>query len=93
MDQLPSVYLGIPFLMGTNKITFWFPIIDRISARISTWKARWLSLSSRILLVKVVLTVIPNYYLSILNAPSSISYFFDIPMLSRVPYLGHKEDE
>lgn len=58
--------------MGTNKITFWLPIIDRIRATISTWKARWLSLLGHIFLIKVVLTTIPKYYLSILNAPSSI---------------------
>ena len=33
---------------------------------------RWLSLSGKILLVRSVLSAIPNYFISVLHAPSSV---------------------
>ncbi len=36
------------------------------------WKARWLSLAGKILLVKMMLLAIPNYYLSVLKAPTLV---------------------
>lgn len=71
-DVLPSSYLGIPFFRGSNKAAYWNQIVERIKSRISVWKVRWLSLSGRILLIKSVLAAIPNYCLSILQAPRSI---------------------
>lgn len=58
--------------MGLNKPSYWKSVIDRINSRISAWKVRWLSLSRRILLIKIVLSVILNYYFSILQAPKGI---------------------
>jgi hypothetical protein len=70
-DHLPSTYLGVPFFMGLNKPSYWKSVIDCIKSRISAWKV-WLSLSGRILLIKIVLSAIPNYYFSILQAPKGI---------------------
>ena len=39
-----------------------------MKSRVLAWKARWLSLSGRI----IVLSAIPNYYFSFLQAPKSI---------------------
>lgn len=68
-DHLPSMYLGILFFMGDNKLNYYSPIIDRIKARVVSWKSRWLSLAGKILLINIVLATIPNYYLSVLKAP------------------------
>ncbi|XP_059073538.1 uncharacterized protein LOC131874266 [Cryptomeria japonica] len=54
--------------MGANKLAYWKAIIDRIKNAFSTWKARWLSLSGRLLQIKTGLSAIPNYYMSILKA-------------------------
>jgi hypothetical protein len=53
-DFLPSIYLGIPFFMGSNKSSYWTSVIQRIQSRIVAWKVRWLSLAGRILLIKSV---------------------------------------
>lgn len=71
-DDLPSTYLGIPFFTGKNKPSFWQGIINCIKARILVWKARWLSLSGRILLIKSILSAIPSYYFSVLQAPKLV---------------------
>lgn len=70
--KLPCKYLGIPFFMGSNKPSYWTRIIDRIKKRIYAWKARWLSFSSKIILIKSVLSAIPNYFISVLRAPSTV---------------------
>lgn len=71
-DHLPSTYLGVLFFMGSNKTSYWKNIIGRIKARTLSWKVRWLSLSGHILLIKSILATIPNYYFSMLLAPSSV---------------------
>lgn len=70
--SLPSTYLGIPFFVGANKPAYWKAIINRIKNVISSWKARWLSLSGRLLLIKYVLSVIPNYFMFVLKAPIGV---------------------
>ena len=59
-DFLPSVYLGIPFFIGSNRSLYWSSVIQRIQSRIASWKVRWLSLVGKILLIKSVLATIPN---------------------------------
>ena len=71
-EKLPSTYLGVPFFMGKNKASYWKNIVDRIKARTMAWKVRWLSLSGKILLIKSILSAIPNYYFSILSTPKFI---------------------
>ena len=71
-DFLPSVYLGIPFFMGSNKASYWSSVIQRIQCRIASWKVRWLSLAGRILLIKSVLAAIPNYFIVVLKIPSGV---------------------
>lgn len=69
MDFLPSKYLEIPFFMGTKKSSYWSSVVQRIQSRIAAWKTRWLSLADRILLIKSVLSTIPNDFLAVLKAP------------------------
>ena len=68
-DFLPSVYLGIPFFMGSNKSLYWSSVIQHIQSRIASWKVRWLSLAGRILMIKSILVAIPNYFIAILKIP------------------------
>ena len=71
-DFLPSVYLGIPFFMCSNKSSYWSSVIQRIQSRIASWKVRWLSLAGRIFLIKSVLAAIPNYLIVVLKIPSRV---------------------
>ena len=58
--------------MGSNKKFFWEGVYQRIKSKIASWKVRWLSLSSRILLIKLILSAIPNYYMAVMQALCSI---------------------
>ena len=71
-EFIPLKYLCILFLMGYNKASYLSLVIERIKSRVVAWKARWLSISSRIMLIKLVLSTIPNYYLVVLKPLHSI---------------------
>lgn len=70
--SLPCKYLGIPLFAGVNKASYWNPIILTIKNRIASWKNSWLSLPGRILLIKSVLSSIPNYMMYVLPMPSKV---------------------
>ena len=69
---LPSVYLVIPFFMGSNRSSYWSSVIQRIQSRITSWKVRWLSLAGKIFPIKSVLAAIPNYFSVVLKIPSKV---------------------
>lgn len=71
-EKLPSQYLGIPFFTGASFLSHWDKVIQIIPKIISSWKGRWLSLSGIILMIKTVLSKIPNYFMAILKAPRTI---------------------
>nr|KAJ0217922.1 hypothetical protein LSAT_V11C300121640 [Lactuca sativa] len=58
--SFPFNYLGVP------------PIIDRVHARLSSWKASSLSIGGRLTLVKTVLGSLPLYFFSIFKAPCNV---------------------
>ena len=50
----------------------WKPVIDKVSSKLSTWKAKNLSLGGRVTLCKSVLGSIPLYFLSLFKAPVKV---------------------
>ena len=60
--------------MGGNprKKIFWEPILDKLKARLSVWRGRFLSLAGRICLIKSVFTALPLFYLSFFKIPESV---------------------
>lgn len=71
-SNLPYAYLGIPFFIKQDKLSFWDKIISVISKRILSWNHRWLSLAGKIILIKSVLNVVPIYLMSVLKSPKSM---------------------
>ncbi|GKA28965.1 RNA-directed DNA polymerase, eukaryota, reverse transcriptase zinc-binding domain protein [Tanacetum coccineum] len=71
-DQLPFNYLGL--LVGKKMCNSdgWSLIIDRFRERLSSLKARKLSIGRRLTLIKSVLDSLPIYYLSLFKAPLHI---------------------
>lgn len=59
--QLPFKYLGVP--LSTKKITLlqWQPLVEKITARITSWSARTLSYSGRLQLVQSIIFGIQAY--------------------------------
>ncbi|XP_059073453.1 uncharacterized protein LOC131874206 [Cryptomeria japonica] len=66
------MYLGIPFFLGLDKTSFWDKVVHSITSRITSWNHKWLTMAGKILLIKSVLSVIPTYLMSILQASSQV---------------------
>jgi len=69
---IPFKYLRIEVGGNPRKEQFWEPVINKIKARLSVWKGRFLTLAGRICLIKSVITAIPLYYLSLFRAPDIV---------------------
>lgn len=79
-DTIPFVYLGLPIGGDSRRLSFWKPVIDCITARLSSWNNRFLSFGGRLVLLKFVLSSLLVYFISFFKAPtsilSSIDFFF-----------------
>jgi mannosylglycoprotein endo-beta-mannosidase len=56
VGKVPFLYLGLPIGGDSRRLSFWDPVLTRISNRLSGWKSRFLSFGGRLVLVKSVLT-------------------------------------
>jgi len=68
----PFKYLGLEVGGNPRKKTFWKPVLEKLKARLSVWKGRFLSLAGRTCVIKFVLTAIPLFYLSVYKAPELV---------------------
>ena len=62
IEELPFKYLGV--LLSSKKLNTiqWYPLIDKIMARINSWTAKKLSYAGRAQLVKIVLFGVQAYW-------------------------------
>jgi hypothetical protein len=70
--NIPFVYFGLPIGGDSTKLSFWKPVVDRIVTRLSSWNNKFLSFGGRLILLKVVLSSLPVYFLSFFKAPTGI---------------------
>ncbi|XP_007010931.2 PREDICTED: uncharacterized protein LOC18587173 [Theobroma cacao] len=71
-DSLPSSYLGIPLGASQSSLHAWQPVIDKLEARLSCWKARKLSMGGRITILNSVLSSLPIYFTSLFHIPARV---------------------
>jgi hypothetical protein len=69
---LPFVYLGAPIFKGKPKKCHLQPIADKIKAKLSAWKASYLSMAGRMQLLKSVIQGMMVHTISIYSWPSSL---------------------
>ncbi|GJV48321.1 RNA-directed DNA polymerase, eukaryota [Tanacetum coccineum] len=71
-----KINLGKCILMGVganmNRIAEWDEVIKKFKTRLSTWKAKTLSVGGRLTLIKSVLGSIAIYYMSIFKTPITV---------------------
>ena len=72
MEELPFKYLGVP--LSTKKMTVmqWYPLIEKIMARITSWTARKLSYAGRAQLVQTVLFGVQAYWAQLFLIPAKV---------------------
>ncbi|KAK2656716.1 hypothetical protein Ddye_009768 [Dipteronia dyeriana] len=69
----PVNYLGLPLGGKSNGVSFWKPLLVRIESRLASWKRKFLNKGGRLVLIKVVLSSIPTYYMSVFKVPVTIA--------------------
>ncbi|GLT68149.1 hypothetical protein SLA2020_404070 [Shorea laevis] len=75
-------YLGLPLFFSRKKQDSFLEIKDRILAKISGWKAKFLSQAARTTLIKAVVNAIPSYAMSTFMLPKSFCLSIDSPFVS-----------
>lgn len=73
LGQLPIRYLGVPITSGRLTKLQCSVLVDKITARLTTWASRHLSFAGRAALVNSVLFGIFNYWASIFLLPQTVT--------------------
>nr|GFA40594.1 RNA-directed DNA polymerase, eukaryota [Tanacetum cinerariifolium] len=68
----PFTYLGFKVGMSSSRKKSWDEVIGKISAHLSKWKIKTLSIGGRHTLIKSVLTSLPLYHMSLYKAPLGV---------------------
>ena len=66
----PLNYLGLPLGRNPSSLSFWDPVIERVTKRVEGWHKGCLSRGGRLVLLQSVLGSIPIYFLSIFKIPN-----------------------
>jgi len=74
MGTLLTSFLGLPLRAPYKCKEVWNPVLERTHIRLVGWKGRYLSKEGKLILIKLVLSSLPTYFLSLLVIPSSIAY-------------------
>ena len=80
--KTPFPYLGVTVGGNMTRVAAWSDIIQKVTSRLSNWKAKTLSVGGRLTLLKAVLGALPTYFMSIYKAP--------IAVLSQIEALRNK---
>lgn len=56
MGSLLTSYLGLPLCLESSSKALWNLIVERVERRLIGWKARYLSVGGRIILIQAVLS-------------------------------------
>ncbi|GKA28600.1 hypothetical protein Tco_0714845 [Tanacetum coccineum] len=91
LSPAPFTYLGVKIGMPSSRRKSWDEVIGKISARLSKWKIKTLSISGRLTLIKSVLTSLPLYHMSLYKAPLGVLH--DLESLRRNFFNGIGENE
>nr|GEV22513.1 RNA-directed DNA polymerase, eukaryota, reverse transcriptase zinc-binding domain protein [Tanacetum cinerariifolium] len=71
-NNLPLTYLGVKVGDNMERVNSWIEVVKKVSNKLSSWKAKSLSVGGRLTLIKSVLGAIPTYYMSLFKVPEGI---------------------
>ncbi|XP_059288373.1 uncharacterized protein LOC132041681 [Lycium ferocissimum] len=70
IENLPTVYLGMPLGSMHKAVKIWDGIIEKTEKKLALWKSQYLSLGGRLILINSVLDSLPTYVMSLFPIPS-----------------------
>nr|GEY45561.1 RNA-directed DNA polymerase, eukaryota [Tanacetum cinerariifolium] len=71
-STLPFTYLGVKVGANMKRVNSWSEVVKKVTSKLSTWKAKTISVGGRLTLIKPVLGAIPTYYMSLFKAPEGV---------------------
>ncbi|WMV24691.1 hypothetical protein MTR67_018076 [Solanum verrucosum] len=69
VEKLPTTYLGMPLGNKHKALGIWDGILEKAEKILSRWKAQYLSLGGRVILINSVLDSLPTYVMSLFPIP------------------------
>lgn len=78
-SSFPFLYLRLSLSDRKLPKHCWMPLIERVNARLASWKGKLLSIGSRLTLINFVLFALPSYFMSIFKLPKWV--------INRIDYL------
>lgn len=72
IGKMPFLYLGPLIEAKARSKAVWDPVVQNFKRKPSMWKRNYLSLRGRITLIKVALSDLPVYYMSLLRMPVGV---------------------
>ncbi|GJU97398.1 RNA-directed DNA polymerase, eukaryota [Tanacetum coccineum] len=71
-NSTPFTYLGVKVGANMKRTSSWDVVVNKVTFKLSSWKAKTLSVRGRLTLIKSVLGAIPTYYMSLFKAPEGV---------------------
>ena len=71
-ESLSDKYLGLPSMIGVDRVNCFKHLIERIQKLVNGWKERTLSFGGKEALLKAVAQAIPTYAMSVFKFPKKI---------------------
>ncbi|GKA58999.1 RNA-directed DNA polymerase, eukaryota [Tanacetum coccineum] len=75
--NLPFAYLGVKVGANMTRINSWQEVIQKVTSKLSKWKAKALSVGGRVTLIKSVLGSLLTYYMSFFKVPDGVLNYLD----------------
>lgn len=70
-------YLGLLIYMISRRKETWKPVIDLVKSRLSSWSNSQLSIGGCDVLIKSIISSLPNYFISFFKVPSGILFMLE----------------
>ena len=65
-------YFGMPLGASHKSPTIWNPILEKIKRKLARWKKMYLSKGGRLTLLKITLSSLPTYFLSLFTISTHV---------------------
>ncbi|WMV38569.1 hypothetical protein MTR67_031954 [Solanum verrucosum] len=72
VEKMPTTYLGMPLGSEHKAGEIWDGILEKTEKRLARWKAQYISLGGRLILINSVLDALPTYVMSLFPIPPKV---------------------